>query len=365
MIATPPWRGWLPYLKRHAVEDASAPAVVWACHPSFPCGGHGDRVKGIISAFVLAILTDRLFYVDSPDPWDLRLFMEPGYLDWRVVDVQGSPGGRHVLWDHDLFERSYLKELLASSDRVWIVYTNKQSLVGPLLRDPALQVRAQMLGLFSMPYLVHRVWSTLFRPTEAMERHFARLRAALGGPTVPYIAMHHRAGDHSSGFGLVNGELDRRGDVTEVVALLTCAHIVERRLGLPNTTRWYLAADSEEALKVPQVDVWRRGGKLLTQLGRRTHLAAAGVVPPSGSVGFRRTDGKLGTATGPSGEASEASRAAESLAGVADAWVDFLALSRATAAVVSSSAFGIMAAQIGGLENAFYVNGCIRLDLVA
>jgi len=356
-----PWQGWGPYLQRHrSPADPAARMVIWACHPSFPCGGHGDRVKGIVSAFVLALLTDRLFYVDAPDPWDLRLFLEPQFLDWRISGLHGTPCGRHVLWDHDLFERSYLDELLVNSDPIWVIYTNKQSIVGPLLGHPELAGRASSLGLFQIPYLVHHIWSTLFRPTVALERCFAALRGQLGGPDAPYIAMHHRAGDHSSGFGSVNGETDRRGHVAEVVALLTCAHFIEHRLGLPNSTRWYLAADSAEALKVPQVEVWRKAGKLLTRgPGRRTHLAAAGVVPPSGSKGLSAVG------SSPFAEPPEALLAAESLAGVADAWVDFLALSRAAASVVSSSAFGIMAAQIGGLENTFYVNGCVRLDLVA
>ena len=45
---------------------------------------------------------------------------------------------------------------------------------------------------------------------------------------------------------------------------------------------------------------------------------------------------------------------AESLTRVADAWVDFLAISRAAAAVVSSSAFSLMAAEAA-------VHGSFRL----
>ncbi|CAE7256245.1 unnamed protein product, partial [Symbiodinium sp. CCMP2592] len=65
----------LAKLKAGAVT--SVKFLVWACQPALPCGGHGDRLKGIVAAFVLAVLTGRLFLLDSPDPWDLRLFLEP------------------------------------------------------------------------------------------------------------------------------------------------------------------------------------------------------------------------------------------------------------------------------------------------
>lgn len=368
-LPSPTWPHLQNYQNIHNDGTRHVPAIIWACHPSLPCGGHGDRVKGIIAAFAFAILTNRHFYIDSPDPWDLRIFLQPNELDWRISGVQGYAHSRHVLWDHDVFENSYLDHLLDDDDPIWIVYTNKQSLIGPLFRHPKLMWNAEALGLTRMPYLAHRMWSILFKPTEALDRHFGRLRSELGGAHTPYIAMHHRMGDISSGFGVINGELDRRGGLAEVSALLSCAHMVEKRLGLANTTRWYLATDSAEALEVPQVATWRNSGKLITRgPGKRTHLAAAGVVPPTG---FQKLTADAqepgGHDAGPikSARLPEVLQATASLAGVVDAWVDFLALSRSAASVVSSSAFGIMAAQIGGLENTFYVNGCIRLDMLA
>ena len=44
----------------------SVRSIIWACHPEFPCGGHGDRLKGIFSTFVFAMLTNRMFFIDAP-----------------------------------------------------------------------------------------------------------------------------------------------------------------------------------------------------------------------------------------------------------------------------------------------------------
>eukprot|EP00928_Gymnodinium_smaydae_P040183 TRINITY_DN27299_c0_g1_i1.p1 TRINITY_DN27299_c0_g1~~TRINITY_DN27299_c0_g1_i1.p1 ORF type:complete len:666 (-),score=136.42 TRINITY_DN27299_c0_g1_i1:124-1836(-) len=366
--------------QREASAVAAAPAlpraVIWACHPSLPCGGHGDRLKGIASALALAMVTNRLFFIDAPDPWDLDLFLQPAALDWRVRGLAGLPTGRHVLWDHDLFERSYLDAMLEADEPLWVVYTNKRSILGPILRHPRLAPRALELVLAELPQFTHLAWRVLFRPTAALERHWLRLRDAMGGGVEePYIAMHHRIGDAAAGFGVVNGEADRRNGMEEV----------ERRLGLPNSTRWFLATDSVEAAAVPQAQVWRVSGKLFVRDPReaRVHLASAGVTPPSGArqlgalpaatawgsastVDGGEGDGRSDVAARSRGSSNggwDVLRDARSLVGVADAWADFLALSRARVAVISSSAFGMMAAQAGAVEYAYSAQGCIRLDL--
>eukprot|EP00747_Dinoflagellata_sp_TGD_P020401 gnl/TRDRNA2_/TRDRNA2_127791_c1_seq1.p1 gnl/TRDRNA2_/TRDRNA2_127791_c1~~gnl/TRDRNA2_/TRDRNA2_127791_c1_seq1.p1 ORF type:complete len:180 (-),score=22.48 gnl/TRDRNA2_/TRDRNA2_127791_c1_seq1:172-690(-) len=170
--------------------------------------------------------------------------------------------------------------------------------------------------------------------------------------------MHHRAGDVAT-FGAVNGEMDARSNLAEVIALLTCAHIVEDQLGLPNTTRWYLASDSQAALETPQVQAWRQSGKLIVNQpdAGRVHLAAAGVLRLAGGAQ------KSSESSDPAPRPTPVIAAAGSLAGVADAWLDFLALSRASAAILSSSAFGLSAAQIGGLSQTYFSQGCVRMDL--
>lgn len=382
------WPAWGKYIQSHAeaVADArssgldlglvssgrSRKVLVWACQPATPCGGHGDRLKGIVATFVLALLTDRLFFIDSPDPWDLRLFMEPAFVDWRVSGLIGIAAGRHVLWDHEMFQASYLDSLLDADEPLWVIYTNKKSLLGPMLKHTRLQDRAADFGLFTLPHLTYHIWNVLFRPTASLEKHWRRLNLALGGESAAYVALHHRAGDLTSGFGVVNGEVDRRNGPEEVVVLLGCAHSLEHRLGLPNTTKWYLASDNIAVLDIPQVAVWFDMGKLIVQQPseQRTHLANAGVVPPSGSKPLTR---EPASATGGDKQSPKMHQSpvlggvmesAAALVGVADAWVDFLAILRASAVVVSSSAFGVMAAQAGGVEHTFTTQGCARVDLL-
>mmetsp|Transcript_27272 Transcript_27272/g.70715 ORF Transcript_27272/g.70715 Transcript_27272/m.70715 type:complete len:577 (+) Transcript_27272:74-1804(+) len=60
-----PFRSWSPDPGRF---------LVWACDPTARCGGQSDRVKGIVSAFLLAVATNRTFLVDSSDPFPMQWF---------------------------------------------------------------------------------------------------------------------------------------------------------------------------------------------------------------------------------------------------------------------------------------------------
>ncbi|EKX41226.1 hypothetical protein GUITHDRAFT_112697 [Guillardia theta CCMP2712] len=60
--------------------------LVWRCRPLGSCGGLGNRVQNIVSAFALALLTDRAFFIDYPGrpPYELDNFVRSRGIDWRV-----------------------------------------------------------------------------------------------------------------------------------------------------------------------------------------------------------------------------------------------------------------------------------------
>eukprot|EP00438_Fugacium_kawagutii_P036152 Skav228021 [mRNA] locus=scaffold1073:153214:153569:+ [translate_table: standard] len=57
-------------------------------------------------------------------------------------------------------QESYLKQLLESEEEepIWVIYTNKNSLLGPMLRHPMLADRAEKMQLLNMPYLTKQAW---------------------------------------------------------------------------------------------------------------------------------------------------------------------------------------------------------------
>merc|ERR550537_2124443 len=70
--------------------------LVYSCQPFGQCGGHGDRLNGIVTAFFLAVLTHRIFLIDYESPFPLHMLWAPGLLDWRVRgSIMASAGLRH------------------------------------------------------------------------------------------------------------------------------------------------------------------------------------------------------------------------------------------------------------------------------
>ena len=55
---------------RNCAKKAPVHVLVYECHVH--CGGLGDRISGILSAFYAAVATDRMFVIDSTMPIELR-----------------------------------------------------------------------------------------------------------------------------------------------------------------------------------------------------------------------------------------------------------------------------------------------------
>lgn len=101
------WKEELPsfyqeYIAFHNQQAATSPAsnqhhnkyLIWRCggaatnsHELASCGGTGDRIKGIMSAFHTAICSDRIFWIDWPvaaGGKDVSAYLEPSRIDWRI-----------------------------------------------------------------------------------------------------------------------------------------------------------------------------------------------------------------------------------------------------------------------------------------
>ena len=57
-------------------------AVVFSC--ALLCGGLADRLKGVLTALVLALLTRRRLYVDMTHPLPIGLMLGEGKVRWGV-----------------------------------------------------------------------------------------------------------------------------------------------------------------------------------------------------------------------------------------------------------------------------------------
>eukprot|EP00928_Gymnodinium_smaydae_P071622 TRINITY_DN55159_c0_g1_i1.p1 TRINITY_DN55159_c0_g1~~TRINITY_DN55159_c0_g1_i1.p1 ORF type:complete len:955 (+),score=213.24 TRINITY_DN55159_c0_g1_i1:72-2867(+) len=325
-------------------------ALVYVCNPFSLCGGHGDRANGLLSAFALAILTDRAFFIDSDSPLPLGLLLQPrrgtdgAYLvDWRLRGGAVGVGSQNFYLDDRVAFQADLGWLVRDPSPVLLVSMNLREL-GAILRHPLLRRKAQALGLFDAPDLISRLWDCLFEPTpvllDRLQTAAAELRLSgplpwLAQPLSPaqeddgFIGIHFRAGNESARLWWDPG----RHAIALLPAFLACAARAEEELRLPRTTKWFLSADARNVLTAPPVEELRRRGKLVT-LGDEWHLAHV-----------------------------DRSHISHGLLGFADSYTAYFLLASARAIVLSRSYFGETAAEVGAVPNAYFAEGCVRTDL--
>ena len=185
----------------------------------------------------------------------------------------------------------------------------------------------------------------------------------------PYISIHYRTGDITWDPNRHNSTLSQ---------FLRCAAKAEADLGLPPHTPWILHTDS---LRTVPPEYYM---KLTHEFGAHKKIIlrnleeedTQGVTEMSAHDG---NDDDLTQWTGSSfvNDAPKKLRVPsnggrvhidrsdfdDALSGYLGAYAEWYAISQARAAVLSRSFFGETAAEIGRLQDVFFVTGCVRMDL--
>lgn len=77
-------------LKENCSNLGSIKLLVYTCRPEDICGGLGDRLSGMISAFFLAIATDRIFLIEYTEPRNLTETLLPHMIEWNMNELNNS-----------------------------------------------------------------------------------------------------------------------------------------------------------------------------------------------------------------------------------------------------------------------------------
>lgn len=78
----PPFMKDYIHFHRTARHDPNSKYVIYMCNDG-PCGGIGDRLKGMATLFYFAIITKRVFLIYHRKPFDISLVFMPKTIDWR------------------------------------------------------------------------------------------------------------------------------------------------------------------------------------------------------------------------------------------------------------------------------------------
>ncbi|CAK8988483.1 Uncharacterized protein SCF082_LOCUS1409 [Durusdinium trenchii] len=283
------------------------------------CGGHGDRLNGMLGAFTLALLSGRAFFIDSQRPVPLSLVLQPKTsLDWRMYgSLAVLPAGFNFNDNLAAFETDP-RRVLESQEKVLRIVSNQRLTPAALKSSPQ---RAEALGLWE-PRLHQRLFELLFEPSPALLKRLQQRHL----PEGRLIGLHFRAGDQMP----QHWKDPPRHALAQLEEFLNCAEQLEKDQGWNAT--FLLFADTDKVTDLPKVQELQADGKL--------------VLPESdGLVHLDRSPPTL------------------TVRGVLQTWADWWTLAfDVDALVLSHSGFGATALEIGPERPAVLGSKCITAD---
>jgi hypothetical protein len=193
----------------------STRTMIYSCQ-SF-CGGWGDRLRGILSVYILALLSERHFMIDMTYPCDLFQVVRLNAINWTHVHPSSSQRNRTRLTINTMASwqtayRQQISKTIESTDFVqtWSSYddvylsTNSDYMTLALV-NPHMSNRSRMLldrlpaSHATMQRLFPLLFELLFRPSGLVEQkvdmilgsvyrqHLICLHVRIGkNPTNPY-----------------------------------------------------------------------------------------------------------------------------------------------------------------------------------
>jgi hypothetical protein len=219
--------------------------------PAGYIGGLADRIKGLITSFLIAVATDRIFIVDWKRPFALEPVLQPNRWDWRPttwLDRMGVPDA--ILLLH-MIGRSVELEAHAAAGieehllrRVRVVYLNLNGFSGELVSRlfPGSSASAVFKHAFETLFAFHsppqfaRLWAVLDKIKQARE---------------PLVGVHLRTGQG-------NGWEDPRfADWRQYEHTLRVAFAQAAKLGHVKPA-YYFASDSARAKEAVRTTDWGR-----------------------------------------------------------------------------------------------------------
>ncbi|CAF1058650.1 unnamed protein product [Adineta steineri] len=184
-------------LTEFITNSTAGKAMIYSCKSY--CGGWGDRLRGITSVYILALLTHRRFMIDMNYPCQIAQALEPNLVNWTYVQhtsqknltrlsVNTMPPwatAARTIMGNTVKSKDFVKHW-SGYDEVWI--STNLDYITPALHNPYLSTRTRnLLGLLplreaKMKTLFALLFEFLFKPTLPVQ---IRVNSILA-------ASHHR-----------------------------------------------------------------------------------------------------------------------------------------------------------------------------
>jgi hypothetical protein len=279
-------RSYVP-IQMDFLQSKKGSALVYKCHTQ--CGGLGDRFKGIITVFLLAVLTNRAFLIEHPTPANLADFQDfsNSTISWNYDAklVEGMDDDSSWEWTVDHYKSQQERYMTDDfkhtiTSKVHYMMTNlpiQQYLTwNPYLEDELRKYHFDQVNYLDLPGCAMKF---LFQPT-------LRLQQAVDQVMKDIFEKYHVIGIHIRTGGDGQWIDDHRVPKSEVDYFWNCARKIEREQNLGKPVKWFVASDSEEILKQTESMF---GDKVFHASGSVIHVDRSGASGDIGSEGLLRT----------------------------------------------------------------------------
>lgn len=218
------------------------------------CPGWGDQLKGILSAFTLALLLDRAFIIRARSSYDLSDIYFSDKVDWRPeAAVALDSEVTHV--DCWMTHCSCVLGYRGALGESVIGYRSGTDCSGAITRMPEFAEEVKALGILEDTMWRTKVFDLLFQMRPLLSD---ALRSVLKQEHYPYLAMHMRTGGKYLKNGvMVDNPNQPKDNVQEsgkdikrlVATYASCLVRTASNLGISLREQTaYLAADNEDAI---------------------------------------------------------------------------------------------------------------------
>jgi hypothetical protein len=221
--------------------------LIYKCSKQL-CGGLGDRERGIVSSFLLALLTNRTFVIYMTKPCELENFIDPFFYNWTkckkfIETVQPENISEHYHICGQRLDSFYTNLPNMNFKEVWThqIVIMHMNVYNHLMNNIKLHkdIQRQMNWIINMtnPEIVHLVLHTLFKPKKRLnERLFELVKNNLNGRHL--VCSHIRIGKNPS----IPGDLN----LSEGKPNTQTIYSFLKRFKNPQKYALYIASDSNE-----------------------------------------------------------------------------------------------------------------------
>lgn len=265
-------------LQRRALDGCrDTKAIIWKCDGN--CGGLGDRQRGILTSFMLALVIGRAFFIQNDIPVPLQHYFHVANPHLRWTLEESHLEGRTVLHENFLNDwpsiGDYTTANLSHYDSYdFVIQFNNHWQPFQILRNPLTPVWARKLRQYDDHVLAGCLLNYLLVPARSLQDDLHQVRQAVAVHNQRLLAVQIRTGDN---------QIKNTTVLTDFIQLFqTCIQKLQRFSPVPFQV--FLTTDSDEALQVFQAAY----PSLLTFSGDIYHVDGRFGAPADPDAAFRK-----------------------------------------------------------------------------